>query len=472
MKTLTTMLEELSSGAVTSEALARAALDCAKANASDNAFVSLDEEGAMEAARASDARRAAGKATGALDGVPVAVKDNILAKGQLCTCGSKILENFVAPYDATAVARLREAGAVIVGKTNMDEFAMGSTSETSAAGAVTNPRWPDRIPGGSSGGSAAAVARGTVAAALGSDTGGSIRQPAACCGVVGFKPTYGRVSRWGLVAYASSLDQIGPVAACVEDAARVYDAIAGHDAHDSTSADRPAEPTLPDLKNGSAKVRIGVPRECFGEGVDDEMRQTLQKALDDLKAEGAELVDVSLPSLKHAIASYYIIATAEASANLSRFDGVRYGHRSAEAKDLESLYRKSRSEGFGAEVRRRILLGTYVLSSGYYDAYYMQAQKVRRLVADDFEKAFGSCDLIATPVLPGAPMKRGQGLQDPLAMYLTDVFTVSLNLTGLPGVSVPVGTCGGSSAGLQLIAPSFEEKRLLQCAWRMERLRL
>ncbi len=470
-KTIVGLLDELNSGATTSEALAKAALESAKANAADNAFVSLDEEGALEAARAIDAKRAAGEKLGALAGIPLAVKDNILAKGLRCTCGSKILGNFVAPYDATATERLRAAGAVIVGKANMDEFAMGSTSETSASGPVTNPEWPELIPGGSSGGSAAAVARGTVPAALGSDTGGSIRQPAACCGVVGFKPSYGRVSRWGLVAYASSLDQIGPMANTVEDAALLYDVVAGHDPHDSTSATRPAPATLPELKNGDPKIRIGVPEECFGEGLDSGMRQVLQKALDDLKADGAELVKVSLPSLKHAIASYYIIATAEASANLSRFDGVRYGHRSPEAKDLESLYRKSRSEGFGKEVQRRILLGTFVLSSGYYDAFYMQAQKVRRLIADDFAKAFASCDVVATPVLPGPPLKRGEGLKDPLAMYLTDIFTVSLNLAGLPGISVPVGLCGGSSASLQLVAPAFEETRLLQSAWRLERLR-
>ena len=470
-KTIVGLLDELNSGATTSEALAKAALESAKANAADNAFVSLDEEGALEAARAIDAKRAAGEKLGALAGIPLAVKDNILAKGLRCTCGSKILGNFVAPYDATATERLRAAGAVIVGKANMDEFAMGSTSETSASGPVANPEWPELIPGGSSGGSAAAVARGTVPAALGSDTGGSIRQPAACCGVVGFKPSYGRVSRWGLVAYASSLDQIGPMANTVEDAALLYDVVAGHDPHDSTSATRPAPATLPELKNGDPKIRIGVPEECFGEGLDSGMREVLQKALDDLKADGAELVKVSLPSLKHAIASYYIIATAEASANLSRFDGVRYGHRSPEAKDLESLYRKSRSEGFGKEVQRRILLGTFVLSSGYYDAFYMQAQKVRRLIADDFAKAFASCDVVATPVLPGPPLKRGEGLKDPLAMYLTDIFTVSLNLAGLPGISVPVGLCGGSSASLQLVAPAFEETRLLQSAWRLERLR-
>ena len=470
-KTIVGLLDELKSGATTAEALAKAALESAKANAADNAFVSLDEEGALEAARAVDAKRAAGEPLGALAGIPLAVKDNILAKGLRCTCGSKILGNFVAPYDATATERLRAAGAVIVGKANMDEFAMGSTSETSASGPVTNPEWPELIPGGSSGGSAAAVARGTVPAALGSDTGGSIRQPAACCGVVGFKPSYGRVSRWGLVAYASSLDQIGPMANTVEDAALLYDVVAGHDPHDSTSATRPAPATLPELKNGDPKIRIGVPEECFGEGLDSGMREVLQKALDDLKADGAELVKVSLPSLKHAIASYYIIATAEASANLSRFDGVRYGHRSPEAKDLESLYRKSRSEGFGKEVQRRILLGTFVLSSGYYDAFYMQAQKVRRLIADDFAKAFAACDVVATPVLPGPPLKRGEGLKDPLAMYLTDIFTVSLNLAGLPGISVPVGLCGGSSASLQLVAPAFEETRLLQSAWRLERLR-
>lgn len=470
-KTIVGLLDELNSGATTSESLTKAALESAKANAADNAFVSLDEEGALEAARAIDAKRAAGEKLGALAGIPVAVKDNILAKGLRCTCGSKILENFVAPYDATATERLRAAGAVIVGKANMDEFAMGSTSETSASGPVTNPEWPELIPGGSSGGSAAAVARGTVPAALGSDTGGSIRQPAACCGVVGFKPSYGRVSRWGLVAYASSLDQIGPMANTVEDAALLYDVVAGHDPHDSTSATRPAPATLPELKNGDARIRIGVPEECFGEGLDPEMREVLQKALDDMKADGAELVKVSLPSLQHAIASYYIIATAEASANLSRFDGVRYGHRSPEAKDLESLYRKSRSEGFGKEVQRRILLGTFVLSSGYYDAFYMQAQKVRRLIADDFAKAFSACDVVATPVLPGPPLKRGEGLKDPLAMYLTDIFTVSLNLAGLPGISVPVGLCGGSSASLQLVAPAFEETRLLQSAWRLERLR-
>ena len=469
MKSIRHLIQELETGKATSVSLTQASLARIDATKTDNAFLCTLEVRALAQAKASDERRKAGALLGPLDGIPVAIKDNLCLTDTRTTCGSHILENFVAPYTATAVERLEAVGAVIVGKTNMDEFAMGSSNESSFFGPVNNPAAPDRIPGGSSGGSAAAVAAGCVAASLGSDTGGSIRQPAACCGVVGLKPTYGRISRYGLVAYASSLDQIGPIGSTVEDCALLLSPMVGQDVHDNTTSDKPAEDFCADLNLGVKGQVIGIPKEYFGDGLDPKIKAVLEASLRKLEAEGATLVEVHLPSVKYAISSYYIIATAEASSNLSRFDGVRYTHRSPTARTLNQMYTRSRSEGFGKEVQRRILLGSYVLSSGFYDAYYLQAQKVRRVITDDFNKAFTMCDVIASPTLPSHPLKRGEGLQDPMAMYLSDIYTVSLNLAGLPGISIPCGTADGISVGMQLVGKPFGERNLLRIASAVER---
>jgi len=464
VQSLSQIQQELASGRLTAAQLTEQSLSRIEETSSLNAYISVLADRARTQAQASDARRAAGKGLGILDGVPVAIKDNLCLEGTRTTCASRILENFVSPYTATAIARLEAAGAVIVGKCNMDEFAMGSSNESSYFGAVQNPIAPDRIPGGSSGGSAVAVAAGTVPVSLGSDTGGSIRQPAACTGVVGMKPTYGRVSRYGLVAYASSLDQIGPFGTNVADCAHVLNAIAGADAHDNTSSQRPSGGFDAGLGKGVQGKVIGIPKEYFSEGLDSTCRSVIENTLSKLEKEGAILREVSLPSIHYAVASYYIIATAECSSNLSRFDGVRYTHRSSDARNLFDLYAKSRSEGFGAEVQRRILLGSYVLSSGFYDAYYVQAQKVRRLITDDFNKAFTQCDIIASPTLPGKPLLRGEGLKDPMAMILSDLYTVSLNLAGLPGISQPCGTVDNLPVGLQWIGKAFDETTLFQVA--------
>jgi aspartyl-tRNA(Asn)/glutamyl-tRNA(Gln) amidotransferase subunit A len=399
-----------------------------------------------------------------LAGVPVAVKDNIVVSAGNTTCGSRILENFRSPYDATVIDRLLAAGAIPVGKTNLDEFAMGSTSETSAFGAPVNPVNPDITPGGSSGGSAVAVASGTVPISLGSDTGGSIRQPAACCGIVGMKPTYGRVSRYGLVAYASSLDQIGPFANNVADAAVLLNVLAGFDPRDNTSSTQPPNDFASRLDGGLKGKTIGIPAEAFGEGLHAGVNASVQAALAACEREGAKLVPIHLPTLKFAVAAYYVIATAEASANLARYDGVRYTRRAANAKNLLDLYSRSRSEGFGAEVKKRILLGTYVLSSGFYDAYYMQAQKVRRVITEDFNKAFASCDVVAMPTMPAPPPKVGDVFKDPMAIYLQDIYTVGVNLAGLPAISLPVAPADGMPVGLQLIGRPFGETELFQVA--------
>lgn len=400
-----------------------------------------------------------------LFGTPIAIKDNICTQGMRTSCGSQILGNYKAQYDATAVKRLNEAGAIVVGKTNMDEFAMGSSNESSAFGASRNPWDLERVPGGSSGGSAVAVASGVVRVSLGSETGGSVRQPASLCGIFGLKTTYGRISRYGLVAFASSLDGIGVFGLTSLDAARVLQVIAGRDELDSTSADVPVpdyEATINDDLKGK---RIGVPRELFGEGLDVEVRQAVEKSIDNFRELGAEIVDVELPYAKYGIAVYYIIATAEASSNLARYDGVRYGFRSEGSHNLREMYMKTREEGFGAEVKRRIMLGTYVLSSGYYDAYYSKAQKVRALVKADYEKAFTKCDAILTPTSPSTAFKIGERSDDPLAMYLSDIYTVSANLAGVPAVSVP---CGLSSSGLpigtQLVGNFWSEGTLLNLA--------
>jgi len=400
-----------------------------------------------------------------LGGIPIAIKDNINEDDESCTCGSKYLENYQSPYNATVIDRLHAAGAFTYGRTNMDEFAMGSSTEHSAYQKTNNPWDESRIPGGSSGGSAAVVGARSAIAALGSDTGGSIRQPAALCGCVGMKPSYGMVSRYGLVAFASSLDQIGPFTRTVEDSAMVLQAIAGHDPMENTSSQQDVPNLSSDIDKEIEGLRIGVPKEYFGEGIDSEVAEKVKAAIDWYQNAGVEIVEISLPHTEHAIAVYYIIATAEASSNLARFDGVRYGHRSSEAKDAISTYHLSREEGFGAEVKRRIILGTYVLSSGYYDAYYNRAQKVRALMKQDFNKAFNQCDLILTPTSPTAAFKAGEKLDDPLQMYLADVFTIAANAAGICGISLP---CGFNSenlpVGLQLMGPAYGEATMFQAA--------
>jgi len=400
-----------------------------------------------------------------LGGVPIAIKDVINVKGDPCTCASKILQGYVAPYDATVITKLREAGAVLFGRTNMDEFAMGSSTENSSWGVTRNPWDLDRIPGGSSGGSAAAVGGHEAFAALGTDTGGSIRQPAALCSCVGLKPTYGRVSRYGMVAFASSLDQIGTFTKTTEEAALLLEIISGHDPRDNTSIDRPVPKYTQSLRQGVKGLRLGVPKEYFIEGIDPEVEKAVRAASDEYKSQGAEIVEVSLPHTKYAVAVYYIIATAECSANLARFDGVRYGKRAANPKDILDMYGRTRAEGFGAEVKRRIILGTYVLSSGYYDAYYNRAQKVRQMIAQDFRLAFEKCDALLTPTSPTAAFKIGERTQDPLQMYLADIFTIAVNLAGICGVSIPCGfTAGKLPIGLQIIGPKWGEETMLRVA--------
>ncbi len=426
------------------------------------AYVSLDEEYALAQARAADEARRKGVA-GRLLGIPLAIKDVINVRGQPCTCASKILSGYVAPYDATAIARLRAEGAVFLGRTNMDEFAMGSSTENSSYHPTRNPWDLARVPGGSSGGSGAAVAADETIAALGSDTGGSVRQPAAFCGCVGLKPTYGRVSRYGLTAFASSLDQIGPMTKCVRDAAILLKIISGHDIMDSTSASQPVADYESSLENKLAGMKIGLPREYFIDGMDPEVEKSIRAAVRECEKLGAKVVDVSLPMTPHAVAVYYIIACAEASANLARFDGVRYGFRAKDAPDPYEMYCRTREAGFGDEVKRRIILGTYVLSSGYYDAYYLRAQKVRALICRDFEKVFaGECDLLLAPVAPTAAYKIGEKIKDPLQMYLGDIFTIPANLAGVCALSVPCGfTAAGLPVGLQILGPAFREDLIL-----------
>jgi aspartyl-tRNA(Asn)/glutamyl-tRNA(Gln) amidotransferase subunit A len=432
-----------------------------KLNGELNSFLSIEREHALSRAEKVEKD---GRET-PLRGVAIALKDNICTKDLQTTCGSYILNNYKAHYDATATRKLTDAGAIIVGKTNMDEFAMGSSNESSAFGNVKNPWDTSRVPGGSSGGSAVAVASGVVRASLGSETGGSVRQPASLCGIVGLKPTYGRISRFGLVAFASSLDQIGVFGATAKDAADVLGVIAGRDANDSTTADVAVPNYTETLDNDIKGKKIGVPRALFGEGLDDEIREAVENSIENYRKLGAEIVDVELPYAKYGIAVYYIIATAEASSNLARFDGVRYGFRAEGSHELREMYRKTREEGFGAEVKRRIMLGTYVLSSGYYDAYYAKAQKVRALVKRDYEKAFATCDAILTPTSPSVAFKIGEKSDDPLAMYLSDIYTVSANLAGIPGISVPCGlSAEGLPIGTQLLGNFWSEDVLLNLA--------
>jgi len=434
------------------------------------AFLTLTKERAIEQADRMDRIAAEGKPLPPLGGVPVAIKDVMCTRGVRTTAGSKILGNFVPPYDCTAVARLEAAGAVVLGKLNCDEFAMGSSNENSAFHPVRNPRDLSRVPGGSSGGSAAAVAGNMAVVTLGSDTGGSIRQPASFCGVVGLMPTYGRVSRYGLIAFASSLDHIGPLANTVKDAAIVLRTIAGRDPMDSTSADVPVSDYVAELDKPISGLRIGVAKEYFGDGLDGEVRKAVEDAIQSLAKLGCEMVPVSLPHSEYAIPTYYIVATAEASANLARFDGVRYGYRTKNARTLAEMYRRTRDEGFGAEVKRRIMLGTYALSAGYYDAYYLKAQKVRTLLTRDFDEAFKKVDVIVTPTSPTAAFKLGEKANDPLAMYLADIYTVTADLAGIPGISVPCGeTKEKLPIGLQILGKHFDEATILRLGYAYER---
>ena len=454
---------EVSPVEVTEQLLARIAAN----NREINAYITVDEAGARAQAKAAEARLAKGEAA-ALTGIPLAIKDVLVTEGLRTTCASHILENYIPPYDATVCTRLREQGAVILGKVNMDEFAMGSSTDNSAFGPSHNPWNPECITGGSSGGSAAAVAADLCIASLGSDTGGSIRQPASHCGVVGLKPTYGRVSRYGLVAYASSLDQVGPLTKEVRDAALLLNVIAGYDAKDSTSAPVAAPDYLETLGRDIKGLKVGVPKEYFGEGLDPEVQAAIREALATLEGLGAELVEVSLPHTEYAVAAYYVIATAEASSNLARYDGVKYGFREPGANLLE-MYVNTRTHGFGAEVRRRIMLGTYALSAGYYDAYYRKASQVRTLIRRDFEAAFDLCAVLATPVAPTPAPRLGEMVADPLTMYLSDIFTISVNLAGIPGISVPCGfSREGLPIGLQILGPPFGEPVVLQTAYAFE----
>jgi aspartyl-tRNA(Asn)/glutamyl-tRNA(Gln) amidotransferase subunit A len=462
--TITAIRDAIASGAVTASSLCDQALARAdKADAALGAFLARADERARARAAALD--RMAPAARGPLHGVPIAIKDNLCTRGVATTAGSKMLEGYIPPYDATVVERLEQAGAVVIAKANCDEFAMGSSTENSAFKPSRNPWDPSRTPGGSSGGSAVAVAAGVVPASLGSDTGGSIRQPAALCGVVGLKPTYGRVSRYGLIAFASSLDQIGPFAASARDAAEVLGVIAGADPRDATCAREPVGDYVGALTGEIRGLRIGVASRLLEAGVDAEVLGAVHDAIATLRSLGATTVDVALPHAQYAIPVYYLVATAEASSNLARYDGVRYGHRTPDARSLTAMYLKTRDERFGAEVKRRIMLGTYVLSSGYYDAYYLKAQQVRTLIRQDYEHAFAGCDVIAMPTTPRPAFRLGEKVDDPLQMYLEDVFTVSANLSGLPAISLPCGASAtGLPLGLQLTGRAFDEARLLATA--------
>jgi aspartyl-tRNA(Asn)/glutamyl-tRNA(Gln) amidotransferase subunit A len=428
-----------------------------------NAYITVTTELAMAQAKAADQRIANGTAD-LLTGIPIAQKDIFCTQGVVTTCGSKMLANFSAPYNATVVDKFNLAGAVMLGKLNMDEFAMGSSNETSYFGAVRNPWNINSVPGGSSGGSAAAVSARLAASATGTDTGGSIRQPAALCGITGLKPTYGRVSRYGMIAYASSLDQGGPMTRSAEDAAIMLQAMAGFDEKDSTSVDVPVPDYRANLNKSLAGLKIGLPKEFFGEGLDENVAATLATAIDEYRRLGAEIIDISMPNLKLAIPAYYVIAPAECSANLSRFDGVRYGYRCDNPTDLTDLYTRSRGEAFGKEVKRRILMGTYALSTGYYDAYYLKAQKIRRLISEDFKAALASVDVIMGPVTPSTAFGIGEKMDDPIAMYLSDIYTIAINLAGVPAMSIPAGFVAGMPVGLQLIGDYFSEDRLLNIA--------
>jgi aspartyl-tRNA(Asn)/glutamyl-tRNA(Gln) amidotransferase subunit A len=461
--------EKLRAGELSSVELAEAVFKrIAATDQRIHAYLTLNREAALDQAHRADARLRAKDGNSALLGVPIALKDNFLTQGLRTTCASKILGEFVPPYDATTVQKLRAAGAVIVGKTNLDEFAMGSSAENSAFFSTRNPWNLERIPGGSSGGSAAAVAADECIAALGTDTGGSIRQPAACCGIVGLKPTYGRVSRYGIIAFASSMDQVGPMTKDVRDSAVVLETIAGHDLANSTSVTR-AVPRYSDALTRNIKgLRVGIPKEYFVSGMQADVEQAVRLAIRELETNGAVIEEISLPHTEYAVAVYYIVATAEASSNLARYDGMRYGHR-ARAKDLTETYMITRDEGFGAEVKRRIMLGTYALSAGYYDAYYLKAQRVRTLIKRDFDRAFKRCEVIVTPTAPTTAFKLGEKTQDPLQMYLSDIYTISINLAGVPALSLPCGfDHDGMPIGMQIIGKHFDEATILRLAHHYE----
>lgn len=469
----TELAKKIKAGEITSEEAAKASLaQIAKEDQKIRAYLTVDEEKVLARAKEVDNGIRSGKYTGPLAGVPIAVKDNICTKDMRTTCASKILENFVPFYDATAVTRITDAGMVILGKTNMDEFAMGSTTETSAYGVTKNPWDLDKVPGGSSGGSAAAVAANECFMALGSDTGGSIRQPASYCGVTGIKPTYGTVSRYGLIAYGSSLDQIGPLAKDVTDCATLLEAIASHDEKDSTSVRLESYDFTSALKDDVKGMKIGIPKDYFGEGLDEEVKEAVLAAAKTLEEKGAIVEEFDLGLVEYAIPAYYVIAAAEASSNLSRFDGVKYGYRAKDYEGLHNMYKKTRSEGFGAEVKRRIMLGSFVLSSGYYDAYYLKALRTKALIKKEFDKAFEKYDVILGPVAPTTAPKLGDSLCDPIKMYLGDIYTISVNLAGLPGISLPCGKDkNGMPIGLQLIGDCFNEKKIIQAAYTFEQTR-
>lgn len=468
-RSITELVRGLRSGEFSSRELTLAFLERIKRYPEINAYITVTEERALAEAKEADTRIANGEGT-LLTGIPIAHKDIFCTEGVKTSCGSKMLDNFIAPYDATVVAKFKEAGAVMLGKLNMDEFAMGSSNETSYYGAVRNPWDTNRVPGGSSGGSAAAVAARLAVAATGTDTGGSIRQPASHCGITGLKPTYGRVSRYGMIAYASSLDQGGPMARSAHDAAVLLQAMAGFDEKDSTSVDLPVPDYAAGLGADLKGLKIGLPREFFGDGLSREVASVIDAAVNEYRKLGAEVLEVSMPDLNLAIPAYYVIAPAECSANLSRFDGVRFGYRCQNPADLTDLYTRSRGEGFGIEVKRRILMGTYALSAGYYDAYYVKAQKVRRLISDDFKKAFAQVDVLMGPVAPTTAFGIGEKMGDPVEMYLSDIYTIAVNLAGLPAMSVPAGFTSGRPVGLQIIGNYFTEPRLLNIAHQFQRV--
>jgi aspartyl-tRNA(Asn)/glutamyl-tRNA(Gln) amidotransferase subunit A len=469
-KSVVELIAALRQGELSSEELTRACLERVQALDGElNSFITVTQEQALASARAADARIAAGEA-GPLTGIPFAHKDIFCTRDVRTSCGSHMLDNFIAPYDATVTQKLAGAGMVMIGKTNMDEFAMGSSNETSYYGPVKNPWNTATVPGGSSGGSAAAVAARLVPVSTGTDTGGSIRQPAALCGITGLKPTYGRVSRYGMIAFASSLDQGGPFARNAQDAALLLGAMAGFDPRDSTSVDRPVDDYSATLGDSLDGLKIGLPREFFGEGLDARTGAAIEAALEEYRKLGATPVDISLPHVGYSVPVYYVVAPAECSSNLSRYDGVRFGHRAADAKDLEDMYKRSRGEGFGAEVKRRIMIGTYALSAGYYDAYYLKAQQVRRLIREDFLRAFDEVDVIMGPTAPGVAFGLGEKADDPVSMYLSDIYTIAVNLAGLPGMSIPAGFADGLPVGLQLIGNYFGEARLLNIAHRYQQV--
>ncbi|AKH21342.1 Asp-tRNA(Asn)/Glu-tRNA(Gln) amidotransferase subunit GatA [Sedimenticola thiotaurini] len=467
-KSISELAQGLRAGEFTSVELTRSYLErIAGHNPALNCLVTVCETEALQAAEQADSRIQAGE-TGQLLGIPIVHKDIFCTDGVKTSCGSRMLDNFIAPYDAHVVSLMKQAGAVMLGKANMDEFAMGSSNETSYYGPVHNPWKAGSVPGGSSGGSAAAVAARLCAAATGTDTGGSIRQPAAFCGITGLKPTYGRVSRYGMIAFASSLDQGGPMARSAEDAAILLQAMAGFDERDSTCAEQPVPDYLATLNDDLKGLRIGIPKEYFDDGLEGAIADSIQQALDEYRRLGAELVEISLPNSRLGVPTYYVVAPAECSSNLSRFDGVRYGYRCSDPRDLEDLYKRSRGEGFGAEVKRRIMIGTYALSAGYYDAYYLKAQKIRHLISDDFRAAFEQVDVIMGPTAPSTAFAIGEKADDPVTMYLSDIYTIAVNLAGLPGMSVPVRPVDGMPVGLQLIGNYFQEGRLLNVAHQLQ----